>query len=217
MNVITDNLDAYVAGFVVTLQLTLWSAAASMVLGLVLAALRVSPIRVFRGFSATYVEVVRNTPLTLVFFFMVFVAPQLGNLPPIQFRTTALLALSLYTAAFVAEAVRSGINSVGVGQAEAARAVGLTFGQTLREVVLPQAVRTVVPPLINVFIALTKNTSVAAGFGVVELMGTGRRLGVVNAADGEWVLIGVALFYLLITIPLGLVAGAVERKVAFSR
>ncbi|EYR63347.1 amino acid ABC transporter permease [Actinotalea ferrariae CF5-4] len=217
MNVITDNLDAYVAGFVVTLQLTLLAAAASMALGLVLAALRVSPIRVLRAVSATYVEVVRNTPLTLVFFFIVFVAPQLGNLPPIDFGTTALLALSLYTAAFVAEAVRSGINSVGVGQAEAARAVGLTFGQTLREVVLPQAVRTVIPPLINVFIALTKNTSVAAGFGVVELMGTGRRLGVVNAADGEWVLIGVAIFYLLITIPLGLVAGAVERKVAFSR
>lgn len=217
MNVITDNVDAYVAGFLVTLQLTLLSAAASMALGLVLAALRVSPIRVLRAFSATFVEVVRNTPLTLVFFFFVFVAPQLGNLPAIDFGTTALVALSLYTSAFVSEAVRSGINSVGVGQAEAARAVGLTFGQTLREVVLPQAVRTVVPPLINVFIALTKNTSVAAGFGVVELMGTGRRLGVVNAADGEWVLIGVAIFYLLITIPLGLIAGAVERKVAFSR
>lgn len=217
MNVITDNVDAYVTGFLVTLQLTLLSAAASMALGLVLAALRVSPVRVLRAFSATFVEVVRNTPLTLVFFFFVFVAPQLGNLPAIDFGTTALVALSLYTSAFVSEAVRSGINSVGVGQAEAARAVGLTFGQTLREVVLPQAVRTVVPPLINVFIALTKNTSVAAGFGVVELMGTGRRLGVVNAADGEWVLIGVALFYLLITIPLGLIAGAVERKVAFSR
>ncbi|WP_225754125.1 amino acid ABC transporter permease [Actinotalea sp. Marseille-Q4924] len=216
MDAIVANLDTYVSGFLITLRLTLWSAVIAMGVGLVLAAFRVSPLAPLRVFAATYVEILRNMPLTLVFFFFVFVAPQFGILPPLGFWT-AVICLGVYTAAFVAEAVRSGINSVGVGQAEAARAIGLTFGQTLGQVVLPQALRTVIPPLINVFIALTKNTSVAAGFAVVELTATGRRLVTTNAAEGLWLLVGVALFYLLITIPLGLLAGTVERKVAFSR
>jgi glutamate transport system permease protein len=104
-----------------------------------------------------------------------------------------------------------------MGQAEAARAIGLTFGQTLSLIILPQAVRTVIPPLISVFIALAKNTSVAAGFATVELTATGRRLTVTNPADTIWILVGVAAFYLAITIPAGIIAGLVERKVAFAR
>src|SRR5699024_10971204 len=125
--------------------------------------------------AGAYVEVARNTPLTLVFIFFVFVLPSLGYILPLG-RVPAVLALTAYTSAFVCEAVRSGINSVSVGQAEAARAIGLGTVQTLRLVVLPQALRTVVPPLINVLIALTKNTSVAAGFAVVELTSTSRAL-----------------------------------------
>lgn len=215
MDVIADSMSTYLDGFVVTLRLTAYSAVAAMALGLVMAALRVSPLRSLRLVAAVYVEVLRNTPLTLVFFFMVLVAPQFGILPPLGFWT-AVVCLGLYTSAFVAEAVRSGINGVGVGQAEAARSIGLTFGQSLREIVVPQAVRSTVPPLINVLIALTKNTSVAAGFALVELVGTGRRLSTANAGD-PWVLVGVAAFYLVITIPAGLLATALERKVAFAR
>jgi glutamate transport system permease protein len=123
----------------------------------------------------------------------------------------------VYTAAFVCEAVRSGVNSVGVGQAEAARAVGLTFTQTLRAIILPQAFRTVIPPLINIFIALAKNSSVAGGFFVVELFGLARRLPTTYPADIIPVLIGVGVFYLAITIPAGFLANRVERKVAFAR
>lgn len=215
MGVIFDNLSTYVDGFTVTLRLTAYSGAIALVLGLLLAALRIAPFRSLRAFAALWVELLRNTPLTLVFFFMVLVAPQFGVLPPLGFWT-AVICLSLYTSAFVAEAVRSGVNSVGVGQAEAARSIGLTFGQTLGEVVIPQAVRSTIPPLINVIIALAKNTSVAAGFAVVELVGTGRRLSTANAGD-PLVLVGVAVFYLLLTIPSGLLASALERKVAFSR
>ncbi|WP_250444530.1 amino acid ABC transporter permease [Actinotalea sp. C106] len=216
MDVLVDNLPSYWAGFLVTMRLTLYSGVISLALGLVLAALRVSPIRPLRGLAATYVELLRNTPLTLVFFFLILVAPQFGVIAPLGFWT-AVICLSLYTAAFVAEAVRSGINSVGVGQAEASRAIGLTFGQSLGNVILPQALRSVVPPMINVFIALTKNTSVAAGFAVVELVGSGRRISQGNPGDAVIILIGVALFYLAITIPLGVIASTVERKVAFSR
>lgn len=217
MDVIGANLPIYLQGFTVTLQLTLLAGALAMVLGLVLAAMRVSPLRPLRLLAATYVELLRNTPLTLVFFFIILVAPQFGVLLPFDFFGFAVLALTLYTAAFVCEAIRSGINSVGLGQAEAARAIGLTFGQTLVQVILPQAFRTVIPPLINVFIALAKNTSVAAGFGVVELMGSGRRLTTANPGGVIWLLIGVAISYLVITISLGVIAARVERKVAFTR
>ncbi len=216
MGFIFDNASTYVDGFLVTLRLTVISGLAALVWGTVIAGFRVSPLRPLRWFAATWTEALRNTPLTLVFFGMIFIAPQFGVIPPLGFWT-AVLCLAAYTSAFVAEAVRSGINSIGVGQAEAARAIGLTFGQTLSYVVLPQALRTVIPPLINVIIALTKNTSVAAGFGVVELVASGRRLAVGNAAAGAWVLVGVALFYLVITVPAGLLATRLERKVAFAR
>jgi len=216
VDVILQYLPQLLTGFWTTLELTLVSAAVALAWGLALAALRVSPLAPLRAFATVYVELLRNTPLTLVFFFLAFVAPQFGVIAPLGFWT-AVVALSAYTSAFVCEAARSGINSVGVGQAEAARAIGLTFGQTLSLVVLPQAMRTVVPPLLNVFIALAKNTSVASGFATVELLASGRRLTVTDPADTLWILGGVALFYLLITIPSGIAAGVIERKVAIAR
>jgi len=216
VDAVLDNASLYWEGFRTTLSLTLISAVIALVLGTVLGAFRVSPVAPLRWFGTTYVELVRNTPLTMVFIFFVFVGPQLGFTPS-SFFVPAVLALSIYTAAFVCEAVRSGVNSVGVGQAEAARAVGLTFTQTLRAVVMPQALRTVIPPLINIFIALTKNSSVAGGFFVADLFGTGRRLANANPGDVVAVLIGVAVCYLVITIPAGILAGVLERRVAFAR
>lgn len=216
MNAVIDELPLYWEGFRTTLSLTLLSAVIALVVGTILGSFRVSPIPTLRWFGTAYVEIVRNTPLTLVFIFFVFVAPQLGWTPS-DFFLPAVVALSVYTSAFVCEAVRSGINSVGVGQAEAARAIGLTFPQTLQLIVLPQAFRTVVPPLINIFIALTKNSSVAGGFFVAELFGVGKQLSNAHPGDVIAVLLGVAACYLVITIPAGILAGYVERKVAFAR
>jgi glutamate transport system permease protein len=139
VDAVLDNLPLYWEGFRTTLTLTLLSAFFALLLGTILGAFRVSPIPSLRGLGLGYVELVRNTPLTAVFFFAVFVLPQLGVI--LDFYITAVMALSIYTAAFVCEAVRSGVNSVGVGQAEAARSIGLTFGQTLSSVILPQAFR----------------------------------------------------------------------------
>lgn len=216
MDVILDNLPAYWRGFTTTARLTLIAGLASLVVGTLLAALRVSPVRPLRVAATVWVEVLRNTPLTLVFFFTILVLPQFGVVIG-SFEGAAISCLTAYTSAFVCEAVRSGVNSVGTGQAEAARAIGLTFGQTLTNVVMPQAVRSVVPPLINVVIALAKNTSVAAGFGVVELVATGRRVALANPGNALMVLAGVALFYLVFTVPAGALATAVERRVAFAR
>jgi glutamate transport system permease protein len=125
--------------------------------------------------------------------------------------------VTVYHAAFFCEAVRSGINAVGVGQAEAARSIGLTFTQSLRLVVLPQAFRTVVPPLINVVIALTKNTSIAAAFGVFELTAATTRLSNANSDAVLAIFLGSALCYLALTLPSGFLAGRLERRVAVAR
>ena len=215
MDAVLDNLDAFRQGFVTTLALTVVSTVLALLLGTLLAAMRVSPVPTLRAAGATYVELVRNTPLTVVFFFVVFVLPQLDILLP--YFTFAVIALTVYHAAFFCEAVRSGINAVGVGQAEAARSIGLTFGQSLRLVVLPQAFRTVIPPLINVVIALIKNSSIAAAFGVVELTATGTRLANANGDAVIAVLVGVAVCYLVLTLPSGWLAGRLERRVAVAR
>jgi glutamate transport system permease protein len=215
VDAVLDNLDAYREGFVTTLELSALSSVLALVLGTLLAAMRVSPVPTLRAAGATYVELVRNTPLTVVFFFVVFVLPQLDILLP--YFTFAVIALTVYHAAFFCEAVRSGINAVGVGQAEAARSIGLTFGQSLRLVVLPQAFRTVIPPLINVVIALIKNSSIAAAFGVIELTATGTRLANANGDAVLAILAGVAVCYLILTLPSGWLAGRLERRLAVAR
>jgi glutamate transport system permease protein len=215
VDAVGDNLDLYWRGFVTTLVLAVISTVLALVIGTVLAAMRVSPVPTLRAAGTAYVQVVRNTPLTVAFFFAVFVLPQLDI--RLTFFVFAVIAVTVYHAAFFCEAVRSGINAVSVGQAEAARSVGLTFGQTLQLVILPQAFRSVIPPLISVVIALTKNTSIASAFGVAELTGIGFRLTNQNGDAVIPILLGVAAFYLAITLPAGWLAGVVERRVAVAR
>ena len=215
MQFLADNFDLLWDAFLTTLSLSLLAGLLALVLGTLLAAARVSPIPPLRGLATFYVEVFRNTPLTVVFFFMIFGLPQIDFI--LDFFTGAVLSLGLYTAAFVCEAVRSGINAVSAGQAEASRAIGLTFGQSLREVVLPQAFRTVIPPLGNVFIAMVKNSSIAAGFATSELSSLLPRL--VNADAGQLtaVLLGVVIAYMLITLPMAFGVHRLERRVAILR
>ncbi len=215
MQFFIDNFDILRDAFLTTLSLSLLAGLLALVLGTLLAAMRVSPVAPLRGLATFYVEVFRNTPLTVVFFFIIVGLPQIDFV--IDFFPGAVLSVGLYTAAFVCEAVRSGINAVSPGQAEASRALGLTFGQSLREVVLPQAFRTVVPPLGNVLIAMVKNTSIAAGFSVSELSSTLPRLVNANAGDLLFVLLGVVIGYMLITLPAAYAVHRLERKVAILR
>ncbi|GAB3278732.1 amino acid ABC transporter permease [Microbacterium sp. Root53] len=171
MGVITDNLDLWGEALLGTLQLFFGGGLVALILGTIVGAMRVSPVPIARAVGTFYVNTIRNTPLTLVFFGFAFALP-----PLIEVRASgpaamgfAIAALGVYTATYVAETIRSGINTVPVGQAEAARAIGLTFGQVMSLVVLPQAFRSVIPPMMSVFIALLKNTTVAAGFSVLNL------------------------------------------------
>jgi glutamate transport system permease protein len=168
-----DNVENYLTGFSWILRLTLASAAIALILGIVLAAFRVSPVPVLRWFGAAWVNIFRNTPLTLIIFFCYFglfatLGVKLSDDINLNNFWLGVIGLSVYTAAFVCEAFRSGVNTVPAGQAEAARAVGLTFLQTLRIIVLPQAGRAVLAPLGSVFIALAKNSTIVGTIGLLE-------------------------------------------------
>lgn len=215
MGVIVDNLDLWSEALGNTLLLFFVGGLIALVLGTIVGAMRVSPVPIARAVGTVYVNTIRNTPLTLVFFFFAFGYPQLG-LPSPGFTVLAIWALGIYTATYVAEVIRAGVNTVPVGQAEAARALGLPFGQVMSLVVLPQAFRSVVPPMMSVFIALLKNTTVAAGFSVAEL-------GVIRANLSERgenalvVLLWVALVFIVLVLLLSLVQRRLETKWRIAR
>ena len=157
----TDNTDGILRAFLFTVEMVAVAGLMALVIGSILTALRVSPVPLGRAIGTGYVYTVRNTPLLLIMFIFAFGIPNLGFKPEVN--------LGAYTASFVCEAVRSGINSIPMGQAEAARAIGLTFGQTLRLVILPQAFRTVIQPVASALIAMIKNSAIAVGVGVTEM------------------------------------------------
>lgn len=175
MDAVIEFFDTLVAGFGRTLALLGIAGVGALVLGTVVAGMRVSPVPPLRAVAAAYTEIFRNIPLTLVLFGCAFVLPFLGvrfpgMTPQESFFTLAAIGLTAYTAPFISEAVRSGINGIPVGQAEAARAIGLGFGQTLGLVILPQAVRMVIPPLTNRAIAITKMTALGTVIGVPDIL-----------------------------------------------
>ncbi|BDZ37804.1 amino acid ABC transporter permease [Microbacterium suwonense] len=168
MDAIFGNLDLWGQAIGNTLLVFAFGGVIALVLGTIVGAMRVAPVPIARAVGTGYVNLIRNTPLTLIFFIFVFGYPQLG-LPKLSNTVLGIIAIGVYTATYVAEVLRAGISTVPVGQAEAARAIGLPFGQVMTLVILPQAFRSVVPPMMSVFIALLKNTTVAAGFSVAEL------------------------------------------------
>jgi glutamate transport system permease protein len=214
MNAITDNLDVFWGGFVKTIVLVALSGAMAMAAGVVLASFAISPIPLLQRVSALYVAVMRNIPAAAHLFFTIFILPLLGV--RLSFFALAVIGITIYFAAYYCDAVRSGINAIGNGQLEAARAIGLKKRQTLRLIVLPQGMRNSVPPLINTTIALVKATAIAGVFGVTELFGA--MLQLINTNDSAVIalMLFTGLLYCLITIPAGLAAAALERKVAFA-
>jgi len=219
---VLDDLDAYFKAFGYTLFLFLVAGVVSTILGTLLAAFRVSPVSVLRWAGTTYVNLVRNTPLVIVFSAFAFMAPYLGinfkwlsvHIGTFDFTSffgAAVVSLSLYTSAFVCEAIRSGINAVPLGQAEAARAIGMPFTGVMRHVVLPQAFRASVPPLASVQIALIKNTSVAAVFGVAEAVNTMRSTTNNFPSQRLGIFIMFALGYIVIVELVSFLAHRLER------
>ena len=223
MNAVLESLPDVLKAFGYTVLLFLVSGVLSLIGGTLLVAMRVGPVAVLSKAAATYVTLVRNTPLLAVFFFFSFAAPRvginfrwvdvhIGTFDFTSFFTTAVVALTLYTSTFVCEALRSGVNAVPLGQAEAARAIGLPFGGVMREVVLPQAFRASVPPVASALIALLKNTSVAAVFGVIEAASQ-MKIMTNNNADQRWgIFLAFAIGYVVLVEIVSLVATTFERR-----
>jgi glutamate transport system permease protein len=180
-----------------------------------LASLRVCPIPALRRVAAWYVHLARNTPLVLVFILVTFGLPTVDV--RLSFFTFAVLALTVYTSAFIAEAIRAGINAVDKGQAEAARAIGMTFRQNLTLVVLPQAGRAVVPPLANILVALIRNTGVAEAFGVTEASFELEGLARDHPGSLYALFFGIAAGYMVLVFVVAGAARLLERRVLVVR
>ncbi|MFI7581633.1 amino acid ABC transporter permease [Kocuria sp. M1N1S27] len=210
------------AAFWVNLQLTFWAAIGSAVLGALMALMRISPIASLRLLGTGYVNLFRNTPLTIILVFLVLgVWSQLGINLSADFNQNffywAIIGLSLYHAAFVCEAIRSGVNTVPAGQAEAARAIGLSFLPAARLVIFPQALRGAITPLGNTLIALTKNTTVAAAASVTEISSLMKTMIEFRPDVIIAVFLVVALGFVLIVVPVGLLTTWASRKLAVKR
>lgn len=226
MEVLNEYRGQIIEAFWITIQLTVFSALGALILGTVLAAMRLAPVPTLNWVGTAYVNVVRNTPLTLVILFCSFgLAQTLGvtlvdptsptSIVDSNFRL-AVLGLTLYTAAFVCETVRAGVNTVPLGQAEAARSLGFTFGQNMRIVLLPQAFRAVIIPLGSVLIALTKNTTIASAIGVAEAALLMKEM-IENTAALLVVGAIFAVGFVILTLPLGLLFGWLGRRLAVAR
>ncbi len=210
------------AAFGMTILLTITAAIGSLIIGTFVAILRLAPVAVFQRTGAFYVNTVRNTPLTLIIIAAnIVMAVNLGfNFSEDLARNNiiwAIIALSIYHAAFVCEAIRSGVNTVPVGQAEAARSIGLTFGQSLREVILPQGFRGAITPLGNTLIALTKNTTVATAIGVSEIAGLMSEMIEFRSDLLLPIFLVVAIGFIILTLPVGILTTYLSNRLVVKR
>ena len=223
MNAVLENSSQVLLAFGYTLLLFLLAGVASLVLGSLLAALRVGPVSIMRRAVSVYVTLVRNTPLLIVLIFFRIAGPKVGlRFDFIDVRvgdinlnnvfTACLVGLTVYTSSFVCEALRSGINAVPVGQAEAARAIGLPFGGAMREVILPQAFRAALPPLTSVQIALLKNTTVAGAVGVFEAFARMKSLTNDYTSQTLVIFLVFAVFFVVLVEVLSAFSIALERR-----
>lgn len=214
MDAITANSEQLLVAVRQTLLITGVSALGALGVGVLVTVARISPVPILRAAAFLFVQYFLNVPLLALLLLAVFALPNAGLVLPLA--PTVMIVLALYAGAYVAEAVRSGVNTVAPGEVEAARALGLRFGQVMRRIVVPQALRAVVQPLGNIAIALLMNTALAATVGVAELTDTANQLN--NTAAQPIVIYGfVGACYMAMALAIGLSAGRIERRVAVRR
>lgn len=209
-SILTNYFDMYMEGFLNTLKISLIGLVGSFILGVIIAVLRIAPFRLLNFIGACYVEFIRNIPVLVIAFFFYFGLSVYVNMSGFVAGT---IALTIYTSAFIAEAVRAGIQSVDKGQMEAARSTGLTYTQAMRMIILPQAIKIVIPPIGNQFLNLVKNSSIMAMIAGMDLMYFADAVHEKIYVTFD-TYIFVAMFYLVITIPLSLLVNYLEKRMA---
>ncbi len=208
-SVLTDNFGILLRGLWITIQVSALALLLALAIGVVVATLRVTPSRPLQVLGAAYVEFIRNVPLLVLIFFLFFALPSVGI--RLDAFVAGVLGLGIYTGAFIAEVLRSGIAGIPRGQLEAATASGMTYVQAMRFIILPQAIRATVPPLGNNAINLIKNSSLVSTISVFDILGTANLIGSRTFAYTP-VLLGAALLYLTLTIPAALAINLLERR-----
>lgn len=214
IDVLTNNLGVLAQGLGTTLAITALAFVTALVLGTVVAVFRVSPVPPLRAVGTVYVELFRNIPLLSLLILVAYGLPYAGV--SLSLFTTAVVSLAMVSAAFACETVRAGINGVPIGQVEAARALGLTFGQSLARVILPQALRSMVQPLVNLFIGVALGSSLAAAVSVGELTYQAQQVGN-RTAESMLLFVISAVVYIVIALLGGGVGSVLERRLAVSR
>ncbi|MFJ8234856.1 amino acid ABC transporter permease [Ureibacillus sp. NPDC094379] len=205
-----DNLKFIVDGLWITLKVAAISIVFSFIIGGILGTVRYANIPVVSKLTAVIVEIVRNLPLLLIIFFVYFALPEVG----IDFgiELSAIIALTIFESAMLAEIIRSGLNSIPKGQIEAGRSSGLSFMQTLWHIILPQGIKKMMPPIVSQFISLLKDTSLATVIALPELMHNAQ---VINAQSVNYIVpifLLIALMYFVVNYCLSLVAKRLELK-----
>ncbi|TCK08009.1 UNVERIFIED_ORG: putative glutamine transport system permease protein [Anoxybacillus amylolyticus] len=204
------HLKFLLEGFIVTLEVAFLSIFFSFLIGIIIGVLRYSRIPFLSSVLAVGVETIRNLPLLLIIFFTYFALPEVGV--KLDKFYAAILALVIFESAMLSEIVRSGLNSIEKGQIEAARSSGLTYTQTLWHIVLPQALRRMVPPIVGQFISLLKDTSLAVVIALPELMNHAQ---IINGQNVNYVIpifLLVAVMYFVVNYSLSLVSRRLEHK-----
>ena len=216
LELLTDNFDALASGFWVTLRLVGGSFALAAVVGTLVAALRIAPSKWLQRLGGVYVETFRNVPLLVLLFIAYFGLRRAGV--PINTWVAGIASLGLYTAAHVAEVLRSGVFAVSKGQIEASLSLGFSYAQTLRRIVLPQAFRTVIPPLGSITIAMIKNSAIV-GASIIALGDLLKNARIVQSDTfkTEESFIWAAAGYLLLTVAATIAFRFLERRLAISR
>ncbi|MFB7141333.1 amino acid ABC transporter permease [Gottfriedia sp. NPDC056225] len=207
-SILTDHLEYFLDGLRVTILTSLIALLCSFILGTLVAVMRIAPIKPLNWLGSIYVEFIRNIPVLVVIFFTYLAGSYSG-------MVAGTIGLTIYTAAFIAEAIRAGILSVPKGQMEAARSTGLTYGQAMRLIILPQAIKIVIPPLGNQFLNLVKNSSLLAVVAGQDLMYQGDLISAMTYVTFD-TYIFVGLFYLVLTIPLSIGVNFLEKSLARS-
>ncbi|KFN03771.1 amino acid ABC transporter permease [Bacillus clarus] len=210
-SILTNNIDMYLEGFKYTVMSSVIALIGSFILGVIMAVMRIAPIRILNWIGSAYVEFVRNIPIVLIAFIFYFALPVIGI--TLNGFVAGTVTLTIYTAAFIAEAIRAGILSVAKGQMEAARSSGLTYVQAMYYIVLPQAVKIVIPPLGNQFLNLVKNSSILGVIAGTDLMYQGDLISTKTFVTFD-VYIFVGMFYLILTIPLSMLVRYLEKRLA---
>lgn len=221
VNTLISDYD-FIHAIGMTLWIGLWSIVGALLIGTFMAILRLSPVPTLNWVGAIWVTVMRNTPLTLIVIgvnlvLLLQLNIRVGSSLESTFLWLAIFAMAIYHSSFVCEAIRSGVNTIPLGQAEAARSIGLTFSQSLRHIILPQAVRGAITPLGNVLIALIKNTTVVTAIGVFQISAAMSNI-IEKRPDLLWLTFGlVAVTFIALTLPLGLLTGYLSNRLAVKR